>query len=71
MLPFKGPRVQDRESRATRELYTEMAVMLFGQAAEAEAQVKDLRFLADRFNNLARMKRGVALIVGVRGRERA
>lgn len=67
---YSPPKVLDEESRATRELYTEMAVMLFKQAAEDEAQVTDLRCLTDQFEILARKKREIALVVGMRGKER-
>ena len=54
----------------TRELYTEMAVMLFTQVTNDEAQITNLHNLVNRLDILVRRKRKVALVIGSWGRER-
>ncbi|KAF8592489.1 hypothetical protein K439DRAFT_1610284 [Ramaria rubella] len=56
-----------RASRVVRELYTEMAVLLFGQAAQEEEQLKDLQNIVSRLETVANRTRQIALIIGTRG----
>ena len=58
-----------RDSRTTREMYTEMAVILFSQVSNEEAQVTNLQVLVNRLEALANRKRKVALVIGTWGRE--
>lgn len=59
-----------RHPITTRELYTEMAVMLFTQVTNDEAQITNLRNLVNRLDILVGRKRKVALVIGSWGRER-
>ena len=59
-----------RHSKATRELYTEMAVMLFAQVANEESLATNLRNLLNRLEALTGRKRKVALVIGMLGRGR-
>jgi hypothetical protein len=71
-IPGAGPPMDNhtsRDSRTTRELYTEMAVMLFTEVANEEAQITNLRNLVDRLEVSASRKRKVALVIGAWGRE--
>ncbi|KAF8520087.1 hypothetical protein JB92DRAFT_1930034 [Gautieria morchelliformis] len=61
--------MSSRDSRTTRELYTEMAVMLFTEVANEEAQITNLRNLVNRLEVSASRKRKVALVIGAWGRE--